>query len=272
MSSNENVIDFDAHRKRQERIGLVLPRQMANSGSKPFLGLASDGDTYWCKRFESPHGPEAVINEVVASITGETIGAQIRPWRIIHVPQSLSDTLITSDHNPTDRYRIGKLPLFGSLNLHTSDVCTSPAVIPHVTDDANINHIPKILALWDLCCVHDDHQLLIDYDADNQLWSIDHGFWFDSFEQPWAYGPPEAKGATPDLPKLRAYIPQKCWDKASAAVDALDKNLFATIFDQLPPEWDVDENEVSNLVDYILARKPFTLSKLEQFRKTNGRK
>lgn len=39
-----------------------------------------------------------------------------------------------------------------------------------------------------------------------------------------------------------------------------------------PTELAVDKNEASNLVNYILARKPFTLSRLERYRNTNGRK
>ena len=39
-----------------------------------------------------------------------------------------------------------------------------------------------------------------------------------------------------------------------------------------PTELAVDKHEVSNLVNYILARKPFTLSRLERYRNTNGRK
>ena len=271
MANNQNIVNLNSHRERRARTELVLPGEMANTGSKPFLARASDDKIYWCKKLHSPHGREAIINEVVASIVGQTVSAPIRPWKIIHVPDELSQTLIENPKNPTDRYRIGDTPLFGSLNLHTAEVTTSPPVIPYVNDNGNINRIPQIIALWDLCCMREDHQLLIDFGADNELWSIDHGFWFDSLPQPWNLAPPETKGAAPKLPLLRTPIPYSCWDKAIRAVSSLDTTLYGIVYEQMPDEWHVSKDEVDALVRYVLTRKPFTVSILEDYRATLGR-
>lgn len=68
--------------------------EILDTGSAPFYALATDGQRYLCKSPDSPHDVEAVVNEVAISLIGERLKAQVRPWRILQVPESLRGTLI----------------------------------------------------------------------------------------------------------------------------------------------------------------------------------
>lgn len=101
---------------------------------KPCQGRASDGKMYWCKRIDSDHGREAVVNEVAASIIGARLGARVRPWNILYVPEGLRGSMVGSGLH---RYRLVGTPLFGSETLHSGALQQDFKVIPHVTDDSN---------------------------------------------------------------------------------------------------------------------------------------
>ncbi|QCB28854.1 HipA family kinase [Corynebacterium endometrii] len=263
-----NVVSIEAHRERGKKTYLQIPGRVANeTGSRPFLGKADDGNEYWCKRIESDHGREAVVNEVAASVVGQRLGAHIRPWKIIYVPPSLQGLLVG---NSTWRYRLTGTPLFGSLNLHTSTLHQEFGVIPFVNDDANHNHIPKLIAMWALCNVQGDLQILTDNNEDNSIWSIDHGFWFDSLPYPWQLTPLERSGGTPHIPHLREVIPGSSWDKAITALDNLDISLKEELRDALPIEWSVPEHETDKLMRYVLERKDYTRELLGSYRTGKG--
>lgn len=264
----DNVIDINTRRGDANRVYLSLPGHVAGSGALPFIGLASDGNRYWCKRINSPHEREATINEVVASIVGSRIGANVRPWKIIYVPDSLKGTIMGDG---TSRYRLDGLPLFGSLDLHTAEVEVEPASVPYVHDDGNHNHVPKLIAFWELCCVQVDLQIMIDRNNDNELWSIDHGFWFDSHPYPWQLTPAEQSGGASNIPLLRDEIPKVSWDKAITALGNLDESLYVEVHGAFPDEWAVSKEESDQLVGYVLDRIDHTKAKLERYRDNKRR-
>lgn len=266
--NTSNVVSIDAHRNRGEKTYLRIPGRVADeTGSRPFLGRADDGEEYWCKRIESDHGREAVVNEVAASVVGQRLGAHVRPWKIIYVPESLQGHMVGESIR---RYRLTGTPLFGSLNLHTCTLQQDFGVIPFVNDDANHNHIPKLIAMWSLCNVQEDLQILIDHNDDNSIWSIDHGFWFDSLPYPWQLIPLERSGGTPHIPHLRGIIPDSSWDKAIDALDRLDTDLREELRDALPIEWAIPEHETDKLMNYVLDRKDYTRELLRSYKAGKG--
>lgn len=220
----DNVIDLSSRRNNNPdgKVYLSIAGDPVQTGTHPFLGVASDGNKYWCKRVNSNHGRESAINEVAVSVIGKMIGAQVRDWKIIYIPPSLKNSLVGVGEL---RYRLDGLPLFGSLLLPAGQLITNPQNIPFVSSDGNYNHIPKIIALWHLCCAGEDIQLLHDTNNDNALWSIDHGFWFDSFPYPWEFPKPRNGHGIGNIPLLRDRIPKTAWDKAIESLDQLDDSL-----------------------------------------------
>ncbi|QPK79267.1 hypothetical protein G7Y31_00590 [Corynebacterium lizhenjunii] len=262
--TSENVISNDSHRTRSEKTYLQIPGKVAyKTGTRPFLGRADDGHDYWCKRIESDHGHEAIVNEVAASIIGQRLNAHVRPWKIIYVPISLHGHMIGDS---TERYRLTGTPLFGSLNLHTGTLQQGFSVIPFVNNDANHNHIPKLIAMWALCNVQEDLQVLTDNADDNSLWSIDHGFWFDSLPYPWQLTSLDHTGGIPHIPLLRQSIPSSCWDKAITALDNLDATLREELHQALPEEWGISEDKSARLISYVLERKDYTRKLLSDYK------
>lgn len=117
--------------------------------------------------------------------------------------------------------------MFGSLNLEGAVLETDPAAVHHVLDDSNHNEIPNLIALWALCNVQEDLQFLYDTNNDYEIWSIDHGFWFDSLPFPWQLSPVEQIAGRIQVPRLTARIPAESWNKAIAAISKLDSSLMS---------------------------------------------
>lgn len=252
-----NVVPFTAPPRRRPHI--VTAIKVADTGSRPFLCHASDGHEYWCKELHSAHEREAAINEVVVSIIGEEIGAPVRPWAILDIPEDLASTSIGQGEL---RRRMPAGPLFGSLNLHQGRVSRD---IEHVPDDGNYNRFPMLVALAELCMA-DDVQFLYDPSDDNKVWSLDHGFWFGSHEAPWEFFTIEG------FPRVRTPIPSVHWDKAIDAVRQLNSTLEATIAAKLPQEWNVKDQEIHQLAAHVLSGKPACIDKLEQYKSVYERR
>lgn len=177
----------------------IIGRVASHTGTKPFLGTASDGHDYWCKRVDSDHDFQAAVNEVAASVVGECLKAHVRPWKMIYVPNSLVGQFVGSGNA---RYRLTGKPLFGSRNLPAGRLHQDFQTIPSPGKDDNYAHIPKLIALWLLCNVQEDLQILRDASDDDSLWSIDHGFWFDSFPRPWQLSHLDQPGGRPRIPLI----------------------------------------------------------------------
>lgn len=66
-----------------------------------------------------------------------------------------------------------------------------------------------------------------DTNNDYEIWSIDHGFWFDSLPFPWQLSPVEQIAGRIQVPRLTARIPAESWNKAIAAISKLDSSLMS---------------------------------------------
>lgn len=267
MNLPNNVVNIDSVRagRNQDYPTIRIIDRLADSGASPFLARASDEKYYWCKTLQNDHGYESVINEIVGSIIGEAINAPVRPWQILRIPEELHNHLIDG------KKRIKAGLVFGSLNLHTSDLNRLSPKIPHVNRDGNYNRIPSLIALWTLCNA-EDLQVLFDASVDMQVWSIDHGFWFGSHESPWGLGDPSQRVGRTFIPPLGNPIPNTHWDRAIEDLGRLDSNIRKLAESAIPKEWGIDEQDVNKLVDYALGRKSYAIERLEKLRDTRVRR
>ena len=267
-----DIIPIDSKRTPLHRrsVALQLIGKVAkDTGMMPFIGTASDGHDYWCKRVNSDHEREAVVNEVAASVIGQRMKANVREWKIVTVPDWMTGHPVGAGEK---RYRLDGRPLFGSLDLHTAVLKRPDNIIPHVGDDSNDRHVPKLLALWLICNVQEDIQVLADEANENTLWSIDHGFWFDSWGRPWGFSELDTPSGKPRLPRLREKVSQQHWEHATDSLDALDSTLTEEIYTQIPAEWQVKEAEIEKLSRYVLSRVDYTKSELRKMQETQTRR
>lgn len=234
--------------------------RVADSATSPYLCRASDGNYYWCKQFENRQGWESVVNEIVASMIGERIGAPVRQWEILDVPEGQVGSFIKDS-----RIRIGSGPVFGSLDIHQGEVNLMDWGIERVSDDSNYQRIPMLIALWCLTNAQ-ELQVIYDHSAENSIWSIDHGLWFGSAVDMWEMAPDDMKAGRPEIARPQDPIPKKHWDDAIARVDDLDDSLVDEILPRMPGEWQVSDRDIRKLVSYAIQRKSFTKNELGNLR------
>lgn len=266
--SSKNVIELDDRRLEGSavRVSLEAVGRVATTGTHPFLGLASDGNSYWCKRLHSNHEWQAAVNEIAASVVGQALGAPVRTWKIVNVPASLRGMLI-----PEAGYRLGDDPLFGSHQLHTADLALDPNLFEHVRDDSNYNRIPHLIALQ-LLCNAQDIQLMYDMSDDFSIWSIDHGLWFGSNEFPWDLQDESTLYGRTVLPRLSTTIDSEHWNRAIHSVRNLPDDLDRQLALALPREWEIDSADSDRLMAYVNNRRSYAIDRLGEFRNIHGRK
>ena len=259
------VISLEFRRAAQRKSEIVLVTRIASTGSKPFLGTASDGHDYWCKPPNNSQGEETVIAEVAAGVIGDLIGAPIPTWTTLPISPDLRGLFIREAG-----YRLDGRDVFASRVIHDADIAVMDhGSLEHVTDDGNYNRIPKLFALWFLCNA-EDIQFAYNPADDYSVTSIDHGFWFGSHEYPWGFGSPTELHGRPRVPTVRTPIPPKHWDKAIETLDLLDDGLAGRIRDKLPENWAVDKLLVEKIASYVLSRKDYAQTELIQLKKTKG--
>ena len=245
------------------RVQVVTASRAAPSGSGPVLCLCNDGRDYWCKSPLNTHGPEVIVNEVVASEVGRILGAPVREWAIVEVPQELVGTRV----GPVSR--LTSPPMFGSLALPTVAELYDVQDVEH---DGNSHRIPYLVALW-LLCHADDIQMMYDLDADRQIWSFDFGFWFGSMWELWGLDLPDSVHGRTKIPFIPGGTESVAWDEAIEAVESLTPEKLAHVPRLVPEAWGVAQRNVEQLTQFVLDRVPYTVKQLQvQARKTAKRK
>ena len=230
------VIDLESRQRLKNRPQMLFFDRVAPTGARPALGGASDGQDYWVKFAQNDQGSETVVNEVVASIVGDSIGAPVAPWAIVEVPLGLKQIL--------DGRLIVPGPAFGSRVIHLAEENRMPQGIPHVLSDGNINRIPLMVAMWELCNAL-DIQAVFDNGDDRKIYSIDHGFWFGSYPYPWK--------------------------QAEIALEGLNDEVIGRAVEIVPKEWGHEESEIERLVEFAIGRKDNARNQLRRFRKEVGK-
>lgn len=264
----DNVVNMSAHGHAFVEPTLRVIGRVADTGSAPFLALASDNNQYWCKSPNSPHQVHAVVNEVAVGIIGHHMMAHVRPWAIIHVPDSLVGTKIRSKY---DEYSL-PTEVYGSRLLRFASLSYVEGTIPCLVDDDNAHNVPKLIALWLLCNPQEDIQILIEKANDNSIWSIDHGLWFDSMEAPWQLSTLEEPCGKPRIPRINTPIPSDCWDEAIASLDSVDASIKEELWEAVPGAWSVQRSDCDALIDYALGRKSYARQELINLKQQTPRR
>ncbi|SMB81962.1 hypothetical protein SAMN05660745_02523 [Corynebacterium glucuronolyticum] len=264
----DNVVNMSVHGHAFVEPTLRVIGPVADTGSAPFLALASDNNKYWCKSPTSPHQVHAVVNEVAVGIIGRHMMAHVRPWAIIHVPDCLVGTRIRSKY---DEYSL-PTEVYGSQLLRHASLSYVEGNIPFIADDDNSRHVPKIIALWLVCNAQYDVQILIEKANDNSIWSIDHGFWFDSMEEPWQLAALQEPGGKLTIPRIHTPIPSDCWDEAIDSLDLLDDSLKDELWEVIPTSWPVMRSDCDALIDYALGRKSYARQELINLKQQTPRR
>ncbi|MFI6830858.1 hypothetical protein ACIBG5_27415 [Kribbella sp. NPDC050241] len=136
--------------------------------------------------------------------------------------------------------------------------------ITRIARDGNAARFASYLALWDLC-LGSDLQLLYHVAQHDQVWSIDHGLWFDSLEGDW----------TPTLLERRVgelwpwptdvhatSLDTAALQSAADAVDDLSCGDLATVMSQVPLEWGVADDALRTLARFIFERRALVAARL----------
>lgn len=236
------------------RVTMHYPRMVASTGERPIFVVCTNKEEYWCKRFDHDSSGVTVVNEIVAAEIAKLINAPVRNWAIVDVPEEFRNhrVLDADIMYPTT-------PMFGSshiTNAYSADEVT------WVSRDGNYGRIPLLIALWHLCNA-DDIQVIYDMSADSQIYSIDHGYWFGSYEGPRDFY--DAMTTYQPLPRILGKIPNEYWNKACEYLEEFRTKSTDHIFHLLPHEWGIQEQEIREMVEYAQGRVGFTLSQLRKF-------
>ena len=97
----------------------------------------------------------------------------------------------------------------------------------------------------------------------NQIFSFDHGYWFDSQEPPGRQliSFHQLAGRT-EIPAIPGHIKKDNWQAAINAVDALEYSDLHHIIDMIPSEWNQSKQGMDEILRYVLGRKGYTIERL----------
>lgn len=134
--------------------------------------------------------------------------------------------------------------------------------LDHLNRDGNQERIPRLVALWYLCNAV-DIQVLYKQENDFQIFSFDHGYWFDSQEPPGRQLISfHQLAGRPEIPAIPGHIKKDNWQAAINAVDALEYSDLHHIIDMIPPEWNQSKQGMDEILRYVLGRKGYTIERL----------
>jgi HipA-like protein len=227
----------------------------ASTGARPVLAAADNGKSYWLKWPGNPHGNLSLAHELIVARIGEVIGAPVRPTCLVFVDQALVESYyIDGQRLPSGLY-VGS-ELLPDVEEHTS--------ISRVARDGNAQRFPHYLALWDLC-LGTDLQLLFHLSEHHQVWSIDHGLWFDSQEGDWTSDLLSARVNRP-WPWPAEELPNGLDDgalvAAADAVGGLTMENLAGAIGCVPLEWGISDGALRTLALFVYDRRSVVAKRL----------
>lgn len=147
-------------------VSAVTELGRADTGANPIKFFCTDGKTYWCKAPGNPHGDQSLLHELIMPRVARWIDAPAAPSSLVMVSADLAEAL-----------GIRQGTWVGSLEIGDAHELTEQR---HISKDDNSRRFPLLSALWQLC-LGEDPQYVYEFSADNAVWSIDHGLWFDNF-------------------------------------------------------------------------------------------
>jgi len=227
----------------------------ASTGARPVLAVAGNGKSYWLKWPGNPHGNLSLAHELIVARVGELIGAPVRPTHLVYVDQALVESYYIDGHRLPSGVYVGS-ELLPDVEEHTS--------ITRVTRDGNARRFPHYLALWDLC-LGTDLQLLFHLSEHHQVWSIDHGLWFDSLEGNWTSDHLSARVNVPwPWPNegLLRGLDGVALAAAADAVGGLTMENLASAIGCVPLEWGVSDQALRTLALFVHTRRSAVAKRL----------
>ena len=221
---------------------------VADSGSRPFLGLSTDGRQFWVKYQGNLHGVDALVSERVVASLAAKIGAPMRKSVLVDVPEPLvgDPRLVGSG------IRAGVA--HGSPLL---DDCTEKEVLDSVAKDHNRFRQPRFIALWELF-LGADGQWLYDHANDHQVWSFDHGFWTNGGE-PSAMSGSDYQNLVhtwSDWPGSVRGMDSGTFLETAAQLEALSVFDLIDVVSGVPVAWRIPDENLECLAWWLHARKP----------------
>lgn len=263
--SRDAWIGLLASRPRPEPDGFVVAAfQVADSGCKPFLGLAADGKQYWIKHVGNAHGIQSLVIERVVAAVGEMILAPVRPVALLEIlPTMALDEMLRG---------AAVLPGLAHASLHLDDAIEKEE-LTNTKDDGNRYRQPRFVALWELFA-GEDPQWLYCKEDDFSVWTFDHGFWVTGGELGDWSGDDLAGMASVTSP----------WEHSVAAMDAAtfhdvaDSLESLTVDDLLgavatvPIVWGVPDRDLETLAWWVYCRRQQTAQSMRVLSKSASRR
>lgn len=229
--------------------------EVAQTGAAPILAVTSDGRRFWLKWPGNPHGNLSLVNELVVARIGQLIDAPVRPVSLVYVDPEL-----------TTGFRANGLPIpggtyFGSELLADVEEATEILRVEH---DGNAQRFPRFLALWELC-LGADLQLLYHVSNDHQVWSIDHGLWFDNQEGDWTPSLlqqwRQVAWSWPDAGRPKGLDPTGLHGAADAVL-SISLQSLAQILAEVPQDWGIQDKNLAALAEFIYYRRNLVANQL----------
>lgn len=251
---------------------LINPREAANdSGSGCFNGLLDNGQFAWIKLPNSPHGPQALANDVVINRFMRTVGAPTPHAELVRVSADLINAWRTPAQWHGQPIRL-RHDLIGHASYHVPTATESKINhFEHHADDDNANRQARLTAMWDLFAGFDDQWL---YEAGNNhsIWSFDHGLWLYTEASDW----------TPELLQRQVHKPNERPDDELLSPDALELaslELSAVTHEQIlnalcavPTEWQIPNYDLGALGWFINTRLPAVAERLRHRAETTKKR
>jgi hypothetical protein len=229
--------------------------KVARTGAKPILAAADDGRRFWLKWPGNPHGNISLVNELIVARVGEQIGAPVRPVSLVYVDPALVEGFSAfGDFVPAGTH-------IGSELLADVEEATE---ILRVARDGNAERFPRFLALW-MLCLGTDLQLLYHVSNEDQVWSIDHGLWFDTHEGDWTPSLLE-EWVDDNWPWPEDQRPKglsaTALHQAADSVSELTVELLAHVVGEVPLQWGVDDANLKAIAKFVHQRRTLIASQL----------
>lgn len=228
----------------------------ADSGAEPMKLLTDDGEFYWCKFVNNPHGIESVVFELMVTVLGKAIGAPIPDAATVTIPPQLAISKRFKDGRP--------IAIRGFGSLHVADVTESDQV-QHVGSDGNPDRLPRLYALAELCMA-DDFQVMYQDSDDQKAFGFDFGFWVGNFGPNWDLAYVQSAIAT-------SYT-EDDWRgiqlKADALLDVrnvvsdLTEDDFRVAANAVPAHWDFSPQLAQDIAESLWKRKGLTLDSIDR--------
>ena len=249
----------------EPEISIVAAFKVAeDSGCKPFLGLGSDGQTYWVKHRANDHGVQSLMVERVVAAVGQLLDAPLRPVKLVVIPEDIARDQMLA--------RVGVVPGSAHGSEELADAIEK-LELTNVLDDGNRYRHPRFIALWELFA-GEDPQWLYSRENDYQVWSFDHGFWVSGGEMAdwgggelerivdlWSPWVGDVKHMDPD-----AFI-QVAEDVANLGVE----DLLAAVA-TVPVSWGIPDEDLESLAWWIHMRRRHIADRMRALASSASRK